>query len=161
MIYKNIYVTPKGFDNLLLINEDECLIGLYFINGQNEQTYQDLAIFKETKRWLDLYFEGKVPDFIPKYKLANLTLFQENVIKLLINIPYGKTWTYNDIAKLIAKEKGIKKMSCQAIGHALSKNPLCIIFPCHRVIGSSNNLIGYNGGINNKKALLVLEGVIL
>ena len=72
-------------------------------------------------------------------------------------IPYGKTITYNDIAKEIAKKKGIDRMSAQAVGGAVGWNPICIIIPCHRVIGSNNSLVGYGGGIKNKIKLLEIE----
>ena len=74
-------------------------------------------------------------------------------------IPYGKTITYNDIAKRIAKEKNIEKMSAQAVGGAVGWNPICIIIPCHRVVGTSGSLTGYGGGMNNKISLLKLEGM--
>lgn len=74
-------------------------------------------------------------------------------------IPYGKTITYNDIAKKIAKSKNIEKMSAQAVGEAVGWNPICIIIPCHRVVGTNRSLIGYGGGMNNKISLLKLEGM--
>lgn len=75
----------------------------------------------------------------------------------MIKIPYGETITYNDIAKTIARKKGIKKMSAQAVGGAVGWNPICIIIPCHRVVGANGNLTGYGGGIQNKIELLKIE----
>lgn len=72
-------------------------------------------------------------------------------------IPYGKTITYNDIAKSIAKKRNISKMSGQAVGGAVGWNPICIIIPCHRVVGATGNLTGYGGGLNNKIELLKIE----
>lgn len=118
---------------------------------------KNLEIFRETSKWLDCYFNGKIPDFAPKYKIENLTPFRKEVIDIMNTIEYGKTLTYNDIAKIIAEKKGMKKMSAQAVGGAVGWNPICIIIPCHRVIGSNGNLTGYGGGINNKVALLALE----
>ena len=69
------------------------------------------------------------------------------------------TITYNDISKIIAQKRGIKKMSSQAVGGAVGWNPICIIIPCHRVVGTNGSLTGYGGGINNKVALLTLEKV--
>lgn len=106
-----------------------------------------MNIFDEVTRWLDIYFSGKNPDFIPKYKIQNLTPFRKLVIDSMIKIPYGETITYNDIAKTIARKKGIKKMSAQAVGGTVGWNPICIIIPCHRVVGSNDNLTGYGGGI--------------
>ena len=116
-----------------------------------------MPIFDETKKWLDIYFSGKNPDFTPKYKIENLTPFRKQVIGIMNEIPYGKTITYNDIAKEIAKSKGIERMSAQAVGGAVGWNPICIIIPCHRVIGSDGSLTGYGGGINNKIKLLEIE----
>ena len=76
----------------------------------------------------------------------------------MLSIPYGETTTYGDIAGSIAKERGIEKMSSRAVGGAVGWNPICIIVPCHRVIGSNRSLTGYGGGIQNKIALLKLEG---
>ena len=77
--------------------------------------------------------------------------------ELILNVPFGETITYGEIANIIAKERGIIKMSAQAVGNALNKNPIYIIIPCHRVIGKGGNLVGYGGGIDNKKILLELE----
>ena len=118
---------------------------------------KDLPIFDETSRWLDIYFRGKNPDFTPKYKIENLTPFRSQVIDIMNKIPYGKTVTYNDIAKEIAQNRGIEKMSAQAVGGAVGWNPICIIVPCHRVVGTNGSLTGYGGGIQNKVKLLEIE----
>lgn len=116
-----------------------------------------MSIFKETSAWLDLYFKGKIPNFTPKYKIDNLTPFRQEVIDIMKNIPYGKTITYNDIAKSIAQKRNISKMSSQAVGGAVGWNPICITIPCHRVVGTNGNLTGYGGGLNNKIELLKIE----
>ena len=95
----------------------------------------------------------------PKYKINNLTPFRKQVIDIMNTIPYGKTLTYSDIAKIIAEDKGIKRMSSQAVGGAVGWNPICIIIPCHRVVGTSGNLTGYGGGMSNKVALLTSEHI--
>lgn len=115
-------------------------------------------ILKETSHWLDIYFSGHQPDFNPDYKIENLTPFREEVIEILTKIPFGKTISYGEIASKIAHNRNIPNMSAQAVGNAVGWNPICIIIPCHRVIGSDGNLIGYGGGIQNKEALLRLEG---
>lgn len=92
-----------------------------------------------------------------KHKINNLTQFRKEVIEIMNAIPFGSTITYNDIAKEIAKKHGIKRMSAQAVGGAVGWNPICIIVPCHRVIGSNGALTGYGGGISNKIALLLNE----
>lgn len=115
-------------------------------------------ILKETSHWLDIYFSGHQPDFNHDYKIENLTPFREEVIEILTKIPFGKTISYGEIASKIAHNRNIPNMSAQAVGNAVGWNPICIIIPCHRVIGSNGNLIGYGGGIQNKEALLRLEG---
>lgn len=156
-MYNYIYKTPKQFSNTLLTSDGEFLTGLCFINTSKESDNTSLPIFKETIKWLDIYFSGNIPNFAPKYKLDSLTPFQKEVLEITKNIPYGKIITYKEIADIIAKRKNIKKMSAQAVGQALKNNPICIIIPCHRVIGCNNKLTGYNGGINNKTELLKLE----
>ena len=107
---------------------------------------------------MDIYFSGKDPGFIPKYKIENLTEFRNLVITEMLKIPFGQTVTYAKIAKAIAKLKNLDKMSSQAVGGAVGWNPICLIIPCHRVVGSNGSLTGYGGGIKNKLNLLKLEG---
>ncbi len=161
MIYIKKYRTP--FTTMYMKSDGEYLTGLWFEGSKDSEKHKgtfeekDLPIFDETKKWLDIYFSGKNPDFTPKYKIENLTPFRKQVIGIMNEIPYGKTITYNDIAKEIAKSKGIERMSAQAVGGAVGWNPICIIIPCHRVIGSDGSLTGYGGGINNKIKLLEIE----
>ena len=105
----------------------------------------------------DICFAGKIPNFAPKYRLENATSFRKSVLEKLVKIPYGKTTTYGEISKEIAKVKGLSKMSAQAVVGAVGWNSICLIIPCHRVIGSSGQLVGYGGGIKNKEELLKLE----
>ena len=163
MNYKYTYKTPEDFSNMIMNSDGEYLTGLWFENSRDtykhstdcEEKY--LEIFKKTSKWLDIYFSGKNPDFIPEYKIKNLTEFRREVIDIMNSIEYGKTLTYNDISKIIAQKKGIKRMSAQAVGGAVGWNPICIIIPCHRVVGANGSLTGYGGGIKNKIALLTLE----
>lgn len=160
MNYWMIYKTGLDFDDILLESDGIYLTGLTFIQDDDINiTTSDLEIFRETICWLDIYFSGKIPDFDLKYRLLNETPFRREVWDILNTIPYGKTMTYGDIAKIIAKNRNIKRMSSQAVGGAVGKNPLCIIIPCHRVIGNNNKIVGYAGGIKNKKALLKLENI--
>ena len=164
MTYKYFYKTPTEFDDILLNSDGEYLTGLWFVGSKDSLKHdsnckeKELPIFKDTIKWLDFYFSGKKPNFTPKYKINNLTPFRKMVIDIMNKIPYGNTITYNDIAKEIAKIRGIEKMSSQAVGGAVGWNPICIIIPCHRVVGSNNSLTGYGGGIKNKVALLTIEG---
>jgi len=163
MEYKWTYKTPNNFDDMIMTSDGEYLTGLWFINSKdslkhnNNQKEQELDIFKETSKWLNIYFSGKNPDFIPKYKLKNSTPFREEVSNIMNTIPYGHTISYNDISKIIAKSHKIERMSSQAVGGAVGWNPICIIIPCHRVVGSNGTLTGYGGGLKNKIALLTHE----
>ena len=164
-MYKYIYKTPKQFSNMIMNSDGEYLTGLWFENSKDTLKHnldceeKELPIFQETSKWLDLYFSGNIPEFIPKYKIDKLTPFRKEVINIMNTIDYGKLLTYNDISKIIAKKRNIEKMSSQAVGGAVGWNPICIIIPCHRVIGSDGSLTGYGGGINNKVELLKLEGI--
>ena len=160
-MYKKSYKSPLGI--IYMRSDGENLTGLWFESSRDVSKHsynfeeKDLPIFDETSRWLDIYFRGKNPDFTPKYKIENLTPFRSQVIDIKNKIPYGKTVTYNDIAKEIAQNRGIEKMSAQAVGGAVGWNPICIIVPCHRVVGTNGSLTGYGGGIQNKVKLLEIE----
>lgn len=163
MIYKYIYKTPKEFSNIIMNSDGENLTGLWFECSRDTSKHvveceeKDLKIFRDTSKWLDIYFSGKNPDFTPKYKIENMTPFRKEVIDIMNTISFGKTLTYSDISKIIAKNRGLEKMSSQAAGGAVGWNPICIIIPCHRVVGKSGSLTGYGGGIKNKIALLEHE----
>lgn len=160
-MYKKTYNSPIG--TIYMKSDGEYLTGLWFDGSKDSSKHngnfeeKNLLIFEETAKWLDIYFNGEEPNFKPKYKVENLTPFRKQVIDIMNKIPYGKTITYNDIAKEIAKNKGIHKMSAQAVGGAVGWNPICIIIPCHRVVGTNGSLTGYGGGIKNKIKLLELE----
>lgn len=163
MIYKYIYKTPKEFSNMIMNSDGENLTGLWFEGSRDTSKHvveceeKDLKIFRDTSKWLDIYFSGKNPDFTPKYKIENMTPFRKEVIDIMNTISFGKTLTYSDISKIIAKNRGLEKMSSQAVGGAVGWNPICIIIPCHRVVGKNGSLTGYGGGIKNKIALLEHE----
>lgn len=164
MPYTSLYITPPSFDNLLLASDGDLLTGLHFIGSQKAEEHlqegdeTDLPIFRETRRWLDIYFSGHQPDFTPRYKLDNVTPFRQEVSEIMCTIPFGETMTYGEIATQIAQRHGMARMSAQAVGGAVGWNPICLIIPCHRVMGVGGQLTGYGGGINNKIALLRLEG---
>ena len=163
MIFACEYNSPIGM--LCLFSDGESLIGL-LIEGQKHFRkfdkanfiFKDLPIFEETKNWLDIYFSGRCPDWTPKLLLKNVSGFCERVCKIMQNIPFGKTVTYGEIAKLIKVKTG-KNVSAQAVGGAVGRNPIAIIIPCHRVVGANGNLTGYAGGIDKKVMLLQNEGV--
>ena len=154
------YNSPLG--TIQLESDGEFLTGLWFDGSNDSKKHSNLQannckIFLQTCKWLDIYFAGKEPDFTPKYKINNITKFRRQVLDIVAKIPYGKTISYGDIAKQIAKENGIAKMSAQAVGGAVGWNPICLIISCHRVVGNNGNLTGYGGGIENKVKLLKLE----
>lgn len=160
------YPTPDGFDDLLMQSDGEVLTGLWFEGSHKNPIChvetQNLAslpsILRDTFHWLDLYFAGHQPDFTPTYRIDGFTPFRKEVSEIMCGIPFGQTMTYGEIASEIARRHGMPKMSAQAVGGAVGWNPICIIVPCHRVMGANGKLTGYGGGIHNKMALLRLEG---
>ena len=165
MLFKRRYITPEEFDDLIMISDGKKLTGLIFAGSENArkpsltQNETSLPIFDNTRKWLDEYFGGKIPSFTPEFDISSLTPFQQRVAALTLEIPYGKTATYGEIADIIATERGITKMSSRAVGGAVGKNPICIIIPCHRVLGANGAITGYGGGISNKIALLNIEKI--
>jgi methylated-DNA-[protein]-cysteine S-methyltransferase len=164
-LYYSLYPTPSAYNDIIMISDGCSLTGLHFIGAKEKTKYlnnnqiPDLPIFIETRRWLDIYFSGHQPDFTPHYKIENPTSFRREISEIMCTIPFGKTLTYGEIAAQIAKKHGLEKMSAQAVGGAVGWNPICIIVPCHRVMGAGGKITGYGGGISNKIALLRLEGV--
>ena len=156
------YRSPLG--DLLLAADEEGLTGLWF-EGQkyfantlpDTRIVQETKILTEAKKWLDIYFSGEEPKFTPPLHPVG-TAFRQAVWKILLQIPYGQTVTYGEIAQQLAAEQGISTMSAQAVGGAVGHNKISIIIPCHRVIGADGSLTGYAGGIDKKIALLKLEG---
>ena len=164
MQYTSKYVSPLG--NILLAADETGLTGLWFEGQKYFALYldknheeKDLPVFKEARRWLDIYFTGKEPPFkLPLHFTGSP--FQNEVWKILYSIPYGKTMTYGEIAQILAQKRGLPRMSAQAVGGAVGRNEISIIVPCHRVVGASGSLTGYAGGINKKIELLKLEGAL-
>lgn len=164
MQYTNHYQSPLG--EILLAANETRLTGLWFVEHQRyfaqtldkEHKEKDLPVFDSAKRWLDCYFRGEEPDFTPPITFTG-TEFQKEVQKILCTIPYGQTITYGEIAAKMAENRGIERMSARAVGSAVGHNPISIIVPCHRVVGSNGNLTGYGGGIDRKIKLLQLEHI--
>ena len=152
-----IYNSPLG--KILLRAEGECLTGLFF--AEEEKCSESHSEALETaKEWLDIYFSGKQPDFMPKLKLEG-TDFQKRVWQLLTEIPYGETRSYSQLAEIIAKERGLEKMSSRAVGTAAGKNPILLMIPCHRLVGKNGQLTGFAAGVERKRELLKLEKILL
>lgn len=163
MQYIYSYQSPLG--GITMASNGNALTGLwfdgqkYFAEGLAETAAaKTLPVFDEAVRWLDIYFAGRRPDFTPPLNLKG-TAFRKKVWQLLLQIPYGQTTTYGELAAQLAAHRGLKQMSAQAVGGAVGHNPISIIVPCHRVVGTGGSLTGYAGGLAKKQALLKLEGI--
>ena len=150
------YNSPLG--GMTMASEGQGLAALWFDGTREETRFADrkstttlLPVFDETRRWLDMYFAGEKPDFIPSLAPKG-TPFQLQVWDILLTIPFGKTMSYGDVARCISPT-----MSAQAIGGAVGRNPIGIIIPCHRVIGADGSLNGYGGGMERKRWMLEME----
>ena len=188
MFYRSIYKSPLGkililFDKDTLLglyfegqkefhdiindeevknfNEKEVFNGVEKFNNKSEIENNKILenkILEETTKWLNIYFSGEEPNFTPKLKLEG-TEFRRDVWKILLEIHYGETLTYKDIANKLMASKKYERMSSQAVGGAVGANPISLIIPCHRVVGTSGSLTGYAGGLGRKVKLLELEGI--
>lgn len=161
MTFIQHYDSPLG--GILLAADAVGLTGLWF-DGQkyfarglsSEQEERELPVLLEAKRWLDIYFTGKEPEFLPPLH-PNGSAFRRSVWEILLQIPYGRTTTYGEIARLLSEKRGLTRMSAQAVGGAVGHNEISIIIPCHRVVGTNGSLTGYAGGVDKKVKLLELE----
>ena len=161
MVYTCKYQSPLG--EILLAADEVGLTGLWF-EGQkyfantlpDEHIPQETEILIKSKKWLDVYFSGEEPKFTPPLH-PNGSTFRQEVWRILLQIPYGQTITYGEIACKMAEMKNTFCMSAQAVGGAVGHNEISIIIPCHRVVGTNGSLTGYAGGIDKKISLLELE----
>lgn len=161
MRFTTHYHSPLG--DILLAADETGLTGLwfdgakYYANGLDPKHQEtDTPVLAQTKEWLTFYFSGKEPPFCPPLHMTG-TPFQLAVWELLRQIPYGKTVTYGEIARIIARQRGLAHMSAQAVGGAVGHNKISILIPCHRVLGTDGSLTGYAGGTDRKEQLLTLE----
>ena len=157
------YDSPLG--GICLAADALGLTGLWFDGekyfGSNlpaNPVRQETEILTESKRWLDVYFSGREPDFLPPLHPIG-SAFRQSVWKILLQIPYGKTTTYGEIARQLAEKQKLPRMSAQAVGGAVGHNAISILIPCPRVVGTNGSLTGYAGGVDKKERLLTLEGV--
>ena len=163
MIHTAYYDAPYG--RYVMAAEDGALTGLwlegqkYFPSDLPEPSGEEAEIFARTRRWLDAYFAGRQPDVSALPIAPRGSAFAQSVWQLL-EIPYGQTVTYGQLAKRLAEQRGLTRMSAQAVGGAVGHNPISVIIPCHRVLGSHGTLTGYAGGLDRKEFLLKLEGAI-
>lgn len=161
-IYTSKFNSPIG--ELTIVSNENTILELFLpghsthftkktlIQGQNEPIIY-------AKHWLDDYFSGKCPLVDSRKLTPQGTRFQAQVWQILTQIPYGQTVTYGRIARTICQLNHVSKMSAQAVGQAVGKNPIAIMIPCHRVVGASGELTGYAGGIERKLFLLQHEGL--
>ena len=136
--------------------ERQAYFGSTLLLRSDDMEERALPVFDLADRWLDAYFSGRQPDFMPPLRLRG-TEFRRRVWNLLQQIPWGQTVTYGQLARQLAPDGG--RMSAQAVGGAVGHNPIGIIVPCHRVVGSNGSLTGYAAGLERKKWLLLHEGV--
>lgn len=162
MYYVSKYHSPIG--TITIASNGHAVTGLWFYGQKYYADTPDGAyveqfcpVLNETMRWLDVYFSGKSPDFLLPLEMHG-SPFRTAVWELLRGIPYGQTVSYGQIAKMLEERTG-KRVSAQAVGGAVGRNPISIIVPCHRVLGANGNLTGYAGGIDMKLYLLKSEGV--
>lgn len=162
-MYTKTVSSPVG--DLVLVSDGEYLTGLfilgqkYFMDGFSEELYEnnDLEVFHIVEKWLKSYFAGANPSIKSLLLKPEGTNFRQIVWQELLNIPYGDTITYKELGKKVAVRLGKSSMSSQAIGGAVGHNPISIIIPCHRVIGTDGSLTGYAAGLAKKEYLLALE----
>lgn len=166
MEYIYHYDSPLGA--VTCASDGEALTGLwldgqkYYASGLGDD-YEDigsdeskLPVFTQTKEWLDIYFSGEEPDFTPALSMKG-TEFRKAVWEILLTVPYGQTRTYGEIAGILSKKRGGANVSARAVGNAVGHNPISVIVPCHRIVGTNGSLTGYAGGIEKKISLLELE----
>ena len=164
MIHTAFYDAPYG--RYVMAAEDGALTGLwlkgqkYFPSTLPEPSGEETEIFARIRRWLDDYFAGRQPDVSALPLAPKGSDFAQSVWQLLLEIPYGHTVTYGQLAARLAQQRGLAHMSAQAVGGAVGHNPISLIIPCHRVLGAKNQLTGYAGGLDVKTFLLKLEGVL-
>lgn len=163
MLFINRYASPLG--EMVLLSDGASLTHINFVDDKyypaalaRQAQNADLPVFEQSKKWLDAYFAGRDPGALPPLALQG-SEFRRQVWQLLLQVPYGGLTTYKELAKKIAAQRGSANMSAQAVGGAVGHNPICIIVPCHRVIGTSGSLTGYAGGLWRKGKLLQLEQI--
>ncbi len=157
-MYSYVYETPNNFHNLLIESDGEAITKLVFTKKSGQEA-ENRDIFKDVICWLDSYFKGEKPVTKVNYKLETTSNFQREVLAIVAKVPYGTTMTYGEIAGILERKLGYQKLSAQAVGGAIGRNPLCLLIPCHRILGKGGKITGYSGGISNKMGLLELEKI--
>ena len=151
---------------IIILSDGENVTHLFFSSNPYKNVFDkniiikkdNLEIFEYTNIWLDSYFNNRTLLKIPKIKPYGTT-FQQKIWNLLLEIPYGKTSTYQAIKEKYIQLSNKKNMATQAVGNAIAKNPILILIPCHRIIGTDGNIKGYSGGVDKKIKLLDMENI--
>ena len=165
MYYKSIYPSPLG--QIAIVSNDQAIKGLWFSDQRYFGGKYDLQtmvegetpVTKKVKNWLDAYFAGENPTLDPNILDPEVTSYRKQILNALINVPYGQTTSYKELADQVALNTPGKKGSARAAGGAVGHNPISILIPCHRVVATNGALTGYAGGIDRKIALLALEDI--
>ena len=161
-LYQNFFESELG--TLTLLSNEKNLLGLWF-NGQkyfgasydlNNAEVVVTRPIRQAQKWLTAYFVGQNPDPFAVPIKPNVSAFGQKVLKELQRVPYGEIITYKELSNRV--QKGQNKINlARAVGYAVKHNPISLIIPCHRVIGSDGSLTGYAGGLERKRALLKME----
>lgn len=161
MLFKNYYSSPLG--EMVMLSDGARLTNLNFSDDKfypaalvEQAQAARLPVFAEAAKWLDVYFSGRNPGALPPLSLQG-SAFRQQVWGLLRQVAYGSLITYKELAQAVAAQRGLPLMSAQAVGGAVGRNPICIMIPCHRVVGTNGSLTGYAGGLWRKERLLRLE----
>ena len=162
--YIHQYKTPMGI--MTGISEGTAITGLSFempeklsLLGKQTEQKAELPVFQELDIWIRTYFAGEDPGMQLPIKPEG-TPFQQSVWQIVAEVPYGTLITYGEIARRLARQRGIPRMSAQAVGGAMARNPISLLIPCHRVIAADGSLGGYGGCLERKRELLRCEGII-
>lgn len=163
MLYQSEYASPLG--RLIIVCDQETVKGIWFHDQKYSGGSYDLnqisctfnAMNKRVTQWLDHYFKKEYHQLDVLVCQPDVTPYRQRVLQVLQSIPVGAKWTYQDVADVLNQDIRYPKTSARAVGGAVSHNPVSIIIPCHRVVGSNGKLTGYAGGLERKAQLLLLE----
>ena len=164
MYYKSTYQSPLG--QITIVSDEQTIKGLWFADQKHFGSQYDLQtmtvaetpVIMQVKNWLDAYFAGENPILDPTILAPEATPYRQQILNALMNVPYGQTTSYKELADKVASNTPGKRGSARAAGGAVGHNPISILIPCHRIVATNGALTGYAGGIDRKIALLALEG---
>lgn len=154
------YIYKSRIGNILITSNGNKLEEITFVNDDFDIVNQYDEAIDKTIKWLDLYFSKERSNELPPIEMEG-NEFQKKIYKILLEIQYGKTVSYEYVKNRYLDITGRKTMATQAVAHAISKNRIAIIIPCHRVISKNGNIGGYAFGTETKRKLLEIEGVFI